>query len=137
MQRASENIKEFPWKNGMWYNPGQTCMLYCVNGETADCKNIMVLDYAKTTAMFSGKWISGDDFGDVPEEHVEKVGGVKKYNLMMDYNLFKIPGVLHENGIKIYAKSLMPGNVRQVYLKKVQTNFFLFVEKKMFFIRKS
>ena len=129
----AENIKEFPWKNGMWYNPGQTCMLYCVNGETADCKNIMVLDYAKTTAMFSGKWISGDDFGDVPEEHVEKVGGVKKYNLMMDYNLFKIPGVLHENGIKIYAKSLMPGNVRQVYLKKVQTNFFLFVEKKNIF----
>merc|ERR1719225_899775 len=59
--------------------------------------------------MFAGKWISGDDFGEVPEEYVEKTGGIKKWNLKMDYGMFNILAVLHGNGIRIYAKSMMPG----------------------------
>jgi len=105
---AHTNI-EFPWKNGMWYNKGQCGFLACVNGDKVEFKNVMVLDYPKASAMFSGKWIFGDDFGDVPYEHLEKVEGIKKFNLMMDYEFMQIPGVLHENGMKIYAKSMMPG----------------------------
>merc|ERR1712223_1946475 len=59
--------------------------------------------------MFAGKWISGDDFGDVPDEYVEKTGGIKKWNLKMDYGMFHILAVLHENGIKVHAKSMIPG----------------------------
>ncbi len=59
--------------------------------------------------MFAGKWISGKDFGDVPDEYVEKTGGIKKWNMKMDYGMFNILAVLHENGMKIYAKSMMPG----------------------------
>merc|ERR1712079_759905 len=61
--------------------------------------------------MFAGKWISGDDFGEVPDEYVEKTGGIKKWNLKMDYGMFHILAVLHENGIKVHAKSMIPGKV--------------------------
>jgi len=105
----STDIKEFPWKSGMWYNKEQCGFLTVVKGETAEYTNIMVLDYPKATAMFAGKWSSGVDFGDVPDEHLEKTGGVKKFNINMNYGMFQIPGVLHENGTKIYAKSMMPG----------------------------
>ena len=66
--------------------------------------------------MFAGKWISGNDFGEVPDEYVEKTGGIKKWNMKMDYGVFHIPAVLHENGIKIHAKSMMPGKVDFVVL---------------------
>ena len=61
--------------------------------------------------MFAGKWIYGDDFGEVPDEYVEKTGGIKKWNLKMDYGMFHILAVLHENGIKVHAKSMIPGKV--------------------------
>merc|ERR1712223_1025591 len=58
--------------------------------------------------MFSGT-ISQGDFGPVPPEEIEKVGGVKNYNLMMDFTMLKVPGVLHKSGTKIHAKSMFPG----------------------------
>ena len=45
----AENVenKEFPWKSGMWYNKDQCGFLTCVNGDVAEYKNVMVLDYPK------------------------------------------------------------------------------------------
>ena len=45
----AENVekKEFPWKSGMWYNKDQCGFLTCVDGDVAEYKNIMVLDYPK------------------------------------------------------------------------------------------
>jgi len=67
----------------------------------------MVLDYPGSTSMFSGT-ISSGDFGPVPPEYLETTGGVENYNIMMDFNMMKIPGVLHESGTRIFAKSFFP-----------------------------
>ena len=116
MATTTEN-KQLPWKSGMWFNKDQRGFLIIINGEKVEYKNLLVLDYPGATALFSGTISYGDDFGPVPPEEIEKVGGIKNYNLMMDFNVFKIPGVLHENGTRIYAKSLLPG---REYLKLEQ-----------------
>ena len=115
MATTTEN-KQLPWKSGMWFNKDQSGFLIIINGEKIEYKNVMVLEYPGATAMFSGTISYGDDFGPVPPEELEKVGGIKNYNLMMDFTAFKVPGVLHESGTRIYVKSLLPGNNIQNYI---------------------
>ena len=100
--------KQFPWKSGMWFNKEQGGFLIIIDGEKVEYKNLMVLEYPGATPMFSGK-ISQGDFGPVPAEEIEKVGGVKNYNLMMDFTMIKVPGVLHKSGTRIHVKSMFPG----------------------------
>merc|ERR1719361_2154224 len=64
--------------------------------------------------MFSGTISHGEDFGPVPPEEIENVGGVEKDNVMMDFKVMKVPGVLHESGTRIYVKSLFPGKPIEV-----------------------
>merc|ERR1719510_1451005 len=64
--------------------------------------------------MFSGTISHGEDFGPVPPEEIENVSGVEKYNVMMDFKVMKVPGVLHESGTRIYAKSFFPGKPMEV-----------------------
>ena len=104
----------------MWFNKDQGGFLIIIDGEKIDYKNLMVLDYPGSTSMFSGT-ISSGDFGPVPPEYLETTGGVENYNIMMDFNMMKIPGVLHESGTRIFAKSFFPGK-----------SFFYFIQKRRF-----
>ena len=114
--------KQFPWKSGMWFNKEQGGFLIIIDGEKVEYKNLMVLEYPGATPMFSGK-ISQGDFGPVPAEEIEKVGGVKNYNLMMDFTMIKIPGVLHKSGTRIHVKSMFPGilGFRNTFLSTTKT----------------
>ena len=109
MAATTEN-KQLPWKSGMWFNKEQGGFLIIIDGEKIYYKNVMVLDYPGAPSMFSGTISYGEDFGPVPPEEIENVGGVNKYNVMMDFKVMKVPGVLHESGTRIYAKSFFPGN---------------------------
>ena len=106
----------------MWFNKDQGVFLFTIDGEKIDYKNLMVLDYPGATSMLSGT-ISQGDFGPVPPEEIEKVGGVKNYNLMMDFTMLKVPGVLHKSGTKIHAKSMFPGilGFRNTFLSTTKT----------------
>ena len=119
---ATEN-KQLPWKSGMWFNKDQSGFLIVIDGEKVEYKNVMVLEYPGAPPMFSGTISYGNDFGAVPPEEIEKVGGVKNYNVMMDFTTIKVPGILHKNGTTIHAKSILPGTLgfRNTFLSATKT----------------
>ena len=58
----SNIVKETPWKNGFWYNKTSKCFLVSIEGENAEMKNIVCLDYpgkgpcTNHVDRFSGFW---------------------------------------------------------------------------------
>ena len=120
---AAKENKQFPWKSGMWFNKDQSGFLIVIDGEKVEYKNMLALEYPGASPMFSGTISYGDDFGAVPPEEIEKVGGVKNYNVMMDFTMIKVPGVLHKSGTRIHAKSMFPGilGFRNTFLSTTKT----------------
>ena len=103
----SSEEKKTPWRNGYWFNKQHKCFVNLVNGEKVESKNLVCLDYPETKSVFSGTWTYGD-FGPAPKDVVETTG-IENHNVMMDYGMFQLPGVLTEDGARIHAAGFTPG----------------------------
>ena len=73
-------------KNGYWYNEKEKCILYFINGEYIELKNLICLDYPDIKPVMVGTCIYGD-FGPAAET-VVKASGAKNYNLKI--------GIIHK-----------------------------------------
>ena len=84
--------KEFPWRNGYWGNAEMKSMLYLVDGENVDMKNLICLDVPSVRPLLKGTWKYGE-FGPTSKE-IKEATGRDTYNL--EYNMgsaFTIHGI--------------------------------------------
>ena len=78
--------KKTSCKNGYWYNEKEKCILYYIDGEYIELKNLICLDYPDIKPVMVGTCIYGD-FGTATEA-VVKASGAKNYNLKI--------GIIHK-----------------------------------------
>ena len=63
--------------------------------------------------MLTGTWTYGD-FGHFDD--LTEATGIQNCNIMCDYTIYKLPGILNEDGTKIHARSFIPGLIDEIDL---------------------
>ena len=93
-----------PWKNGYWINERVNVMIFIVNGEKMDGKQLVALDYPD---IEEGGWkctIKYGDFGPAKKEVADAAncGEDTKNNIEIDFSgIYKSPGIVNETGTEI------------------------------------
>ena len=95
-------MSKTPWRNGYWYMANMPAIVFIIEGEKAEAKTMIALDYPDIESKMPPNTIKSGDFGSARKE-VEEATGADKNNVeIVWYGTYKMPGVLNETGTEIH-----------------------------------
>ena len=96
----SDLPENYPWQKGNWFSEQLPFLIWIVEGDKMEGKNMISLDYPDIKGSFPGKLKFGD-FGPARKE-ISDVTGVDYYNIEITYfGVVKVYGFVNENGTEI------------------------------------
>ena len=76
--------------------------VFVIEGEKAEAKTMIALDYPDIESALPPNTIKSGDFGDAKKEVTEATGADKNNVEMVWYGMYKMPGVVNEAGTEIH-----------------------------------
>ena len=94
-------MSETPWKNGYWNMSNMPSYIFILDGEKAEAKPLIALDFPDVKSPMPTNTIKYGDFGEARKEVAEATGSEKNNVEIVWEGTFKMPGVVNEDGTEI------------------------------------
>ena len=94
-------MSKTPWKNGYWTLSNMPSYIFIFDGEKAEAKTMIALDFPDVESQMPTSTIKYGDYGEARKEVAEATGTEKNNVEMVWYGTYKMPGIVNEEGTEI------------------------------------